>query len=170
MRTKEQFKAYVYDKANEKRLLKKRARMEWVRGFAAFSLLFIISGALIYGNFIFKAKDVAAEASLYENRKSAENFFYSKSTVLENDVQVQAVCDDEFVAEIAAAESGEITQEKAIEIAKEKCTVNYDTTSVDFDADSQVWKVVFCSQNTPGGCQTIYINADGAVCSIEYGE
>lgn len=50
MRTKEQFKAYVYEKAEEKKHKNRRTRNIWLRGVATCSLLIIIGIVMLYGN------------------------------------------------------------------------------------------------------------------------
>ena len=50
MRSKEQFKAYVYEKADVARSKNKKLYTAWVRGTVAFSLLVVVGGALFYGN------------------------------------------------------------------------------------------------------------------------
>lgn len=50
MRNKEQFKAYVYEKADTVRTQNKRVRAAWTRGAVAFSLLIVVGGAFLYAN------------------------------------------------------------------------------------------------------------------------
>lgn len=50
MRNKEQFKAYVYEKADVARVQNKRIHAAWARGAVAFSLLVVVGGAFLYAN------------------------------------------------------------------------------------------------------------------------
>jgi len=208
MRTKEQFKAYVYEKANEKRLIQKHNRTVFVRGFAAFSLLFIISGVLVFGNFINKNSRTAEDASGVYSNENGKAFVYFSNSVLSDSVddglveeQAPAVISVELCnAEIetvysqstekdassfsfkndiadykretkgADCKSTPITKEAAIEIAKEKCTIDHNAIDVFFDSQEAIWKVVFYTKNTAGGCQTVYLNCDGTLRLIVYGE
>ncbi len=58
----------------------------------------------------------------------------------------------------------------AIDAAKDKCTVEYDSTDVYFDPASKMWKVVFYREGFVGGCQTVYMNSHGTVMLNVYGE
>ncbi len=207
MRTKEQFKEYVYAKAAEKRSANKRSYLTWTRGIAAFSLLFIISGVLIYGNFTNRSKARNAETQTYGVNNANEFYFFSKNEAVEDCAEAETIkCysaltdssqstvvlengaiydyargtssfsfeDDieEFKCKKGSAVSGGdlLSREKAIEIAKEKCTVGYNATDVFFDDEENIWKIVFYTDNTAGGCQTVYLNSDGTVRLIVYGE
>lgn len=67
MRTNEQFKAYVYEKANAARRQNKRMRTAWMRGTVAFSLLVVVAGVFLYSgveNFV--SDSANTEASLAE--------------------------------------------------------------------------------------------------------
>lgn len=202
MRTNEQFKLYVYEKANEKRISQKHNRAVFVRGLAAFSLLFIISGALVYGNFTNKTQSEAATSAVYENKENGKGFYNFSKSVLTDDAineSVLVVADGaqliaqneandafeiqdfsfkndvadlkyETEAETAIAGTGAVSTEEAIEIAKDKCTIDYNMTDVFYDSDDALWKIVFYTQNTAGNCQTVYLNYDGSVRLIVYGE
>lgn len=69
-------------------------------------------------------------------------------------------------------------QEDAVERAKNECTIEYNTTSVSFDADADMWRIDFLSVAhsedntwaTTGNCQSVYINSDGITQLIVYGE
>ncbi len=49
MRTREEFKAYVYEKAEDKKNSARRSRKIWLRSVATCSLLLIIGGAMLHG-------------------------------------------------------------------------------------------------------------------------
>ncbi len=200
MRTKEQFKKYVYEKADKKASFLKKSRAVWVRGVAAFSLLFIISGALIYGDFASKdstSGNLAKEESVIDgsrgDSKTNGTYFYSKSmddviqtiemeTVNEcgyGTVITQPFSLSEDMVDVEqeknlciqyCADGKRIDSEEAVAIAKEKCTISYNQINVYYDSEADVWKVVFSTENTVGGCQTVYLNGDGTVRSIGYGE
>lgn len=59
---------------------------------------------------------------------------------------------------------------QAIELANKECTVDYDTISVAFDANSMMYRVSFCKMNYVGGNQDVYINQEGITQLIVYGE
>lgn len=50
MRSKEEFKAYVYEKADAAHARNKRTHAAWARGAVAFSLLVVVGGAFLYAN------------------------------------------------------------------------------------------------------------------------
>ena len=58
----------------------------------------------------------------------------------------------------------------AIIRAKFDVTVEYDTISVSFDEESNMWCVHFYTSNIPGGDQSVYLNEKGLTCYIVYGE
>lgn len=60
--------------------------------------------------------------------------------------------------------------EKAVELAKKECTVEYNTFTVDFDADAKIYRVCFFMKDLPGGDQSVYINQEGITELIVYGE
>lgn len=62
------------------------------------------------------------------------------------------------------------TSLQAIELAKNECTIEYDTTDVSYDSAASIWQAVFYKANTAGGGQTIYMDSDGVTCLIVYGE
>ncbi len=63
-----------------------------------------------------------------------------------------------------------ISAATAVEIAKQKCTVDYDTTDVYYDYELCVWKIVFYTKGTAGGCQDVYLIDNGDLLIIAYGE
>ena len=63
MRSKEQFKTYVYEKADAVHARNKHLRMVWTRGMVAFSLLVVVGGVFIHSDKSFwDAKMVAPAA------------------------------------------------------------------------------------------------------------
>ncbi len=58
----------------------------------------------------------------------------------------------------------------AITIAKFQLTIEYDTISVSYDEESDVWCVDFWTLDMDGGCQSVYIKGNGLTCYIVYGE
>lgn len=59
---------------------------------------------------------------------------------------------------------------EAAERAKNECTVEYDTVTVQYDDTEKVWSVTFSTRGTLGGCQTVYLNQNGVTLLIVYGE
>ncbi|MEE0265729.1 MAG: hypothetical protein UD936_08900 [Acutalibacteraceae bacterium] len=60
--------------------------------------------------------------------------------------------------------------EQAISLAKNECTVDYDTIDVAYDSEEKVYEVSFFKENITGDNQDIYINQDGITQLIVYGE
>lgn len=80
---------------------------------------------------------------------------------------------DEFERE------GVLTKSKAIEIAEQNATVEYEKISAAFDNKENIWTVTFyTAKNTPGGEQIVTLGGDqiikigafGKILSIAYGE
>ena len=61
-------------------------------------------------------------------------------------------------------------KEQAIEIAKNEITVEYDSASVAFDENEQMWKVSFSKEGQFGGGQTVYLTKDGKTQLCVWGE
>ena len=61
-------------------------------------------------------------------------------------------------------------KEQAIEIAKNEITVEYDSVSVAFDENEQMWKVSFSKEGQFGGGQTVYLTKDGTTQLCVWGE
>ncbi len=209
MRTKEQFRAYVYKKADEKKTYLRKSRAAWIRGTAAFSLLVVIGGVMLYGRGI----DQKAFDNNMAPRNSAENEMltiemygldvaniddtyeetaacgktetYSSTTSKKAtgtttfNYSIDLTTDYSEAAADVIAESGKykntekcpiISEEDAIALAKNECTVEYNQISVAYDVEADIWKVVFFKENTVGGCETVYLNGDGTTKLIVYGE
>lgn len=222
MRTKEQFKAYVYMKADEKKLSRKKDRANLARGAVAFSLLFIVGGVYLYsnasednmtaeiavgnGNYYVAQDGIAAfegygmiadlteEESLetqsaivtYSKNHGESSHMYVTEAV-ESVPERAFVCDDFNYDTVSgntkAGEPGVKTEgfvnttenrienaDDALQLAEKECTIDYDTTSVSYDSSNDVWMILFSTENTLGGCQTVYINGDGTTCLVVYGE
>lgn len=67
---------------------------------------------------------------------------------------------------------GMLSKDRVIELAKEHCTVEYDTHRADFDNLEGIWEVDFWVSDplTVGGGQTVLLDANGAYVESVYGE
>ena len=54
--------------------------------------------------------------------------------------------------------------------ARNECTIEYDTVTVNYDETSKVWEVTYSTTNTPGNCQSVYMDENGVTLLIVYGE
>ncbi|MBQ8812930.1 MAG: hypothetical protein IJZ85_00310 [Lachnospiraceae bacterium] len=70
-------------------------------------------------------------------------------------------------AVVAANLTGET---EAIEIASQKCNVEYNQVRAYFDFDTGLWSVNFSKKNTAGGDQTVFVDTQGNITGIQYGE
>ncbi len=61
-------------------------------------------------------------------------------------------------------------KEQAVELAKNEVIVEYDSVSVAFDEESEMWKVIFFKKSQFGGGQTVYLNKDGTTQICVLGE
>lgn len=61
-------------------------------------------------------------------------------------------------------------QTQAEEVAENEVIVEYDSVSVAFDEDEQMWKVLFYKKDYLGGGQTVYLNKDGLTQLCVWGE
>ncbi len=61
-------------------------------------------------------------------------------------------------------------QTQAEEVAENEVTVEYDSVSVAFDEEAQMWKVHFWVKDYLGGGQTVYLNKDGLTQLCVWGE
>ncbi len=61
-------------------------------------------------------------------------------------------------------------KDEAEALAKNECTIPYDTVKTFFDADNEIWKVLFMTEGTLGNCQTVYLDKSGITQLIVYGE
>lgn len=62
------------------------------------------------------------------------------------------------------------TLQQVIDRAKNECTIEYDKIDVFYDNVADIWKVVFSTAGTLGGCQTVYLDNKGLTCLVIYGE
>ena len=60
--------------------------------------------------------------------------------------------------------------EKAVDLAKKECTVEYDTIGVAFDSKKMIYRVSFYKESQLGGDQNVYIDQNGITLLIVYGE
>ena len=58
----------------------------------------------------------------------------------------------------------------AIIRAKFEVSIEYNTVSVFYDEESNMWCVSFYTFDVPGGDQSVYVNDNGLTCYIVYGE
>ena len=56
------------------------------------------------------------------------------------------------------------------DVAKNECTIKWDSCTTYLDAAECIWKVVFYNEGTVGGDQTVYLDYDGKTVLIVYGE
>ena len=64
----------------------------------------------------------------------------------------------------------EINFENVVELAKNECTIEYDSITTYLDTVECIWKVNFFTQGMLGGDQTVYLDYDGKTVLIVYGE
>jgi hypothetical protein len=62
------------------------------------------------------------------------------------------------------------SSEKAVNLAKKECTVEYDTVRVAFDSELKIYRVSFSKKNRAGENQDVYINQNGITQLIICGE
>lgn len=55
-------------------------------------------------------------------------------------------------------------------IAKQECTIEYNKTEVSYDSNAGIWKVDFFTEGMVGGCQTVWMDANGKTVLVVYGE
>lgn len=67
---------------------------------------------------------------------------------------------------LRAIEHGQAAMEQAGWV----CTVTYDATQVWYDPDTDMWKVCFFTRGAAGGDETVYLNGEGLICLVVYGE
>lgn len=113
--------------------------------------------------------DIAKENGItveLNERHEADSFSYSEDLALykEGDPGIK------FDGFINVEEYPVPVAREAIERAKNECTIEYDETSISLDESAEIWKVVFSTADTLGGCQTVYLNSAGITQLIVYGE
>ena len=165
MRTREQFKAYVYEKADRKMHEQKKSRKIFYKSAVSLSLLLIIGGAFLYSNIgvgniteecaplkMASVEDGAfVVADVAKSTGNGSIYGYSYSLDDKAEVQTESMLD-------------------VLAIAKNVCTVEYDNYNIEYDEVSKLWKVDFFKSETAGGSQTVYIDENGTVKEIVYGE
>lgn len=62
------------------------------------------------------------------------------------------------------------SQDTALELAKNECTVEYNTTNIYYDCGTAMWKVAFFTAGILGGDQTVYLDGNGITRLVVYGE
>ena len=60
--------------------------------------------------------------------------------------------------------------EQVVELAKNECTVVYDTIDVAHDTETGIYRISFYKEGWGGGNQDVYINQEGITQMIVYGE
>lgn len=206
MRTREQFKAYVYEKANAEMLRKKRSRNIWIRSVATCSLLLIIGGVALYSGIgvedmamesapeevntaekyaVYDLADGVAECEQVEIASPTADdcvYLYSSKLASASGATLEAFDFEKVEAQYGGTNAGvkgrgfknttEVDADDfdAVELAKNECTVEYDSYDVAYDSKNGIWRVVFYKSGTVGGDQTVYIDSDGITKLIIYGE
>lgn len=101
-----------------------------------------------------------------ETTENVPSFSYEEINQIykENDPGVK--CDSFY----NTSEAEVTTRQQVIDRAKNECTIEYDTIDVFYDNVADIWKVVFSTAGTLGGCQTVYLDNKGLTCLIIYGE
>ncbi len=69
-----------------------------------------------------------------------------------------------------AASSPIRSEEEALRRAREECTVSYDAVQMAYDPSKEMWRVTFYTVGMLGGSQTVYLDAEGVIHMIVYGE
>jgi len=62
------------------------------------------------------------------------------------------------------------TINEVIQRAKNECAIEHNSIEVAHDPSDGFWRILFYTQNTPGGCQTVYLDEYGITVLIVYGE
>jgi len=65
-----------------------------------------------------------------------------------------------------------LSKDDAIDLAKNEVSAyfDYDTVAVYYDNVCEIWMVLFYTEHTIGGGQSVYLNADGMTVLIVFGE
>lgn len=101
-----------------------------------------------------------------KNSMEIADFSYSKE-ILQYTERTPGVKYEGFVN---TSELTAFTEKDVIDRAKNECTVEYNSIQTYFDNVSKIWKVLFFSEGTLGGCQSVYLNENGKTILIVYGE
>ena len=120
MRSREQFKAYVYEKADAARASNRRMHSAWIRGAVAFSLLVVVGSAFAFGNTGWSVNDILSPAA--EKSANMEAFAYRGDAETAAPMQnYSVVFEDTSVADITDGTDalikgyGEMTSEESIQ-------------------------------------------------------
>lgn len=62
------------------------------------------------------------------------------------------------------------TAQQVIDRAKNECTIEYDTTDVAYDSETDIWRVIFFTEGSVGNSQEVYLDGNGMTALIIYGE
>ena len=107
---------------------------------------------------------------------------WSQETVSQNSYTIESMWWDTYGTEVmeilATAKLGEniLTEEKAIEIAKYKCNIEYDQIKADFSYENETWTVSFFKGYNQegdaivGGDLQVVMDASGNIMDLIYGE
>ncbi len=61
-------------------------------------------------------------------------------------------------------------EEAAVLRAKEECTIEYEAVQVAYDDNTAIWRVAFYTGGVLGGDQSVYLDRNGVIQLIVYGE
>ena len=103
---------------------------------------------------------------LAETERSVAEFSYAQ--VLENyKADDPGVKTEGFHNDSSCSYSG---LEDLIELAKDECTIEYDSVSLAYDSQELIMRVTFYTEGTPGNCQDVFIDNTGKTILVIYGE
>ena len=64
----------------------------------------------------------------------------------------------------------DVNRDNVTIIAKQECTIEYDSTAVSYDSDAKIWRVEFGTEGMAGGCLTVYLDNNGRTVRVVQGE
>lgn len=129
-------------------------------------------------SFIMPEKDIRITATLYTK---AEIWGSSSETENNND-SINSFSYAEDCAIYIEGEPGvktsgfvnttetSVNRDNVTIIAKQECTIGYNKTEVSYDSNAGIWKVDFFTEGMVGGCQTVWMDANGKTVLVVYGE
>ncbi len=196
MRDNTQFKALVYEKAEVEKVKVKKKQKLVFRGICAFTVCFVIISAVVFETDIFSRKSVNnSEADLYtlENGagKKSYDLYYSslfdgaakddQESLEVSRIEAQAEaetfsyaadCNELSLCDIFVGATGTSNEPLSdiLTIAKKECKINYNTYESFYDESEEIWKIVFINTNSNGENQSVYIDKDGKIKMIVFGE
>ncbi len=168
MRTNQDFKEYVYAKADSKKIVYKKKCKAFLSAAAAFSVLLAVGGVFIHQNLPKNAERLESASFNAENGRA---LCYSLSEDSGAGIVSDSVLFDNTVknkTEIKYSSNGTlpiITEAKAIEIAKNYCDIEYDNVKAIFEDNS--WKIVFLDENFDFVLKTVFLSSDGTFENIK---